>query len=107
MLISFYYQGRLTLSKKCHKLFTPVPQATGIRTFNRTMANTNICIYKKTHGNESDEPAVTHKSVLHRFPDDIQSSQDILLQSDPIELFQQRQAGPYDTYWYCSRTEFI
>jgi len=82
MLISFYYQGRLTLSKKC-----PVLQATGIRKFNRAVGNTYICIYTKTHGNESGESAVTHKSVLHRSPDDIQSPQDILLQSDPIELF--------------------
>lgn len=107
MLISFYYQGRLTLSRKCHMLLTPVPKATDIRTLNRAVSNTNICIYTKTYGNKSDEPAVTHKSVLHRSPDDIQSPQDILFQSDPTELFQQRQASPYDTYWYCSCTEFI
>lgn len=61
------------------KFFTPVLQATGIRKFNRAVGNTNICIYIKTHGNESGESAVTHKSVLHRLPDDIQSLQDILL----------------------------
>jgi len=71
--------------------FTPVLQATGIRKFNRVVGNT----------------AVTHKSVLHRSPDDIQSPQDTLLQSDPTELFQQGQAGSYDTYWPCSCTQFI
>ena len=79
MLISFYYQGRLTLSKKCRMFFTPVLQATGIRKFNRAVGNTNICIYTKTHGTERGETAVTHKSVLHRSPDDIQSPQYILL----------------------------
>lgn len=81
--------------------FTPVLQATGIRKFNRAVGNTNIRIYKKTHGNESGETAFTHNSVLHRPPDDI------LLQSDPIALYQQRQAVPYNTYWPCSCTEFI
>lgn len=107
MLIGFYCQGRLTLSKKCHMFFTPILRATGIRKFNRAVGNTNTCIYRKTHGNESGETAITHKSVLHRSPHDIQSPQDILLQSHPIELFQQRQAIPYDTYRPCSRTEFI
>lgn len=85
---------------------TPVLQAIGIRKFNRAVGNINICIYIKTHGNESGETAVTHKSVLDRSPNDIQSPQDILLQYDPIESFQQRQAVPYDTYWPCSYTEF-
>jgi hypothetical protein len=87
--------------------FTPVLQATGIRKFNRAVGNTNICNYTKAHDNESGETAVTHKSLLHRTPDDIQSPQDILLQFDTIELFQQRQASPYYTYWLCSCTEFI
>lgn len=87
--------------------FTPVLQATGIRKFNRVVGNTNTCTYTTTHANDSGETTVTYKSVLHRSPDDIQSSQDILLQSDPTELFQQRQARPYDTYWLCSCTEFI
>jgi len=52
--------------------FTPVLQATGIRKFNRAVNNTNICIYTKTYGKESGETALTHKSVLHRSPDDIQ-----------------------------------
>ena len=84
--------------------FTPVLQATGIRKFNRAVSNTNICIYTKTHSNESGETAVTHKSLLHRSPDDIESPQDILLQFNPIELLQERQASPYDTYWLCSCT---